>query len=143
MSIYNLIEYSKNYSKTSGKLWNYYRDEPNSGAEGNINYSIEDSKSFDYKTSITGKLENNNLEKENVEITVPLKHLSNFWRILDISLINCEVSLILTWSENCVITSKATRDADDDDADPVVVEIDNPTGEHKIVCSSYYFINSR
>ena len=48
----NFIEYSKNYSKTTGSLWNYYRDEPNSGAEGNINYSIKDSKSFDYKASI-------------------------------------------------------------------------------------------
>ena len=46
MLMYNLIEYGKNYSKTSGTLWNYYRDEPNSGAVGNINYSIKDSKSF-------------------------------------------------------------------------------------------------
>ena len=62
--MYNLSEYSKNYSKTSGSLWNYYRDEPNSGAEGNKNYSIKGSKSFDYKTSITRKLENNNVEKK-------------------------------------------------------------------------------
>ena len=52
------------------------------------NYSIKDSKSFDYKTSITGKLEGSNTEKE-VEIVVSLKHLSNFWRALDMSLINC------------------------------------------------------
>ena len=63
MPIYNLIEYSKNYSKTTGILWNYYRVEPNSGAVGNINYSIKDSKSFDYKTSITGKFENSNRKK--------------------------------------------------------------------------------
>ena len=76
MSMYNLFVYSKNYSKTTGSFWNYYRDEPNSGvgdADNNINYSIKDSKSFDYKTSITGKLEGNNTEKE-VEIVVPLKH---------------------------------------------------------------------
>ena len=42
MSIYNLIEYSKNYTKTTGSLWNYYRDEQNSGAEWDINYSIKD-----------------------------------------------------------------------------------------------------
>ena len=48
-----------------------------SGAEGNINYSIRNSKSFDYKTRITGGLEGNDTEKE-VEIVVPLKHLSNF-----------------------------------------------------------------
>ena len=64
MPMYNLLEYSKKYSKTTGSFWNYYRDEPNSGANNNINYSIKDSKSFDYKTSITGKLEGNNKEKE-------------------------------------------------------------------------------
>ena len=57
----------------------YYRDKPNSGVgEHNVNYSIEDSKSFDYKTSITGKLKNNNVEKEGIEIVLPLKYLSNF-----------------------------------------------------------------
>ena len=71
MLMYNLIEYSKNYSKTSGSLWNYYRDESNSAAVGDINYSIRGSKSFDYKTRITGRLEVNNTEKE-VEIVVPL-----------------------------------------------------------------------
>ena len=57
--MYNLIEYRKNYSKTSGSLWNYYRDEPDSGIGGennNLNYSVKNSKSFDYKTNITGKL---------------------------------------------------------------------------------------
>ena len=123
--MYNLIEYSKYYTKTTGSFWNYYRDEPSSGANNNINYSIKDSKSFDYKTSITGKLEGNNTEKE-VEIVVPLKHLSNFWRTLDMPLINCEINLILTWSENCVLTSEATTDTDPD-ADPAVVAVDNPT----------------
>ena len=66
--MYNLIQYNKNYRKTTGSLWNYYRDERNSGAVGNINYSIKNSKSFDYKTSITGKLEGNNVEKGDVEI---------------------------------------------------------------------------
>ena len=55
--MYNLLGYSKNYRKTTGSLWNYYRDEANNEAEGNINYSIKNSKSFNYKTSITGKLE--------------------------------------------------------------------------------------
>ena len=95
--MYNLIEYSKNYSKKSRRLWNYYRDKQNSSADGNVNYSIKDSKSFNYKTNITGELEGNGVEKEDVEIAVPLlKHLSNFWRALDRPLINCEVSLILT-----------------------------------------------
>ena len=126
MPICNLIECSKNYSKTSGSLWNYYRDEANSGAIGNVNYSIKDSKSFNYKTRIRGRLEGNNVEKENVEIVVPLKYLSNFWRTLDKPWINFEVSLTLTCSENCVITSKAIRDADPD-ANPAVAGINNPT----------------
>ena len=67
MSLYNLLECSKNYRKTTGSLWNYYRDEPNSGFNNNnrdrINYSIKDSDSFNYKTSITGQLENDDEEK--------------------------------------------------------------------------------
>ena len=57
---------------------------------------------------------------------MPLKYLSNFWRALDIPLINCEIFLTLTRSEKCVLTSKATRDADPD-ADPAVAGINNPT----------------
>ena len=95
-----MIEYSKNYRKTTGSLWNYYRDEPNSGAVGNTNYSIKDSESFDYKISVTRKLKGSNVEKDDVEIAVPLKYSNNFWRTLDIIFFNCEVSLTLTWSEN-------------------------------------------
>ena len=126
MPMYNLLEYSKNYRKATGSLWNYYRDETNSRAEGNINYGIKYSKSFNYKTSIKGKLENNNLEKENIEIVVPLKYLSNFLRTLDMPFINCEMSLTLTWSENCVLTSRAYREANPD-ADPAVAGINNLT----------------
>ena len=104
---------------------NYCRDELISGVVGYINYSIKDLKSFDYKTSITGKLKDNNTEKE-FEFVVSLKYLSNFWRTLDIPLINCEVCLTLTWSENCVIKSRATRNADTD-ANPAVAGIDDPT----------------
>ena len=91
---------------------------------GDINCPIRGSKSFDYKTRITGRLEGNNTEKE-IEIVVSLKHLSNFWKILDIPLINCEINLILAWPENCVITSKATRDSDPD-SDPAVAAVNNP-----------------
>ena len=127
MPMYNLIEYSKDYRKTTGSLWNYYRDEPNSGAEGVVDYSVKDSKSFGYKTSITGKLEHNDVEKDDVKFVVSLKYLSNFWRTLDMPLINCEISLTLARSENCVLTSKETRDADPD-ANPAVDEINAPTG---------------
>ena len=143
MPMYNLLEYTKSYSKTTGSLWDYYRDEPSSRAEGNKNYAIKHSKSFDYETRITGRLEGNNTEKE-VKMVLQLKHLSNFWRTLDIPLINCEINLILTWSEKCVITSKAIRDSDLD-ADPVVAAVNNPTNAPlercKFVCSSGHFIN--
>ena len=97
MPMYNLLEYSKNFSKTTESLWKNYKDEPNSGVDRNITYSIKDSKSFNYKTSITGKIEGNNTEKENAETVVPLKYLSNFWRTLYMPLINCEMSLNLTY----------------------------------------------
>ena len=68
---------------------------------------------------------NNNLTKNNVKVVIPLKYLSNFWRSLNIPLINCEVELILTWFKNCLLIDKLTRE-DDCDADPDVYEIDNP-----------------
>ena len=117
MPMYNLFEYSKIYSKTSGSLWHYYRDELSDETnDGNgLNKNVINSKSFKYKTSITGSTYNvaagtqgYNVNKEGtkeVEIAVSLKYLSNFWRTLDIPLINCEVSLILGWSANCAITS--------------------------------------
>ena len=92
--------------KTSGSLFNYYRDEPNNVriGDGNnaIHISIRNSKSFDYKTKIKGTLADNKLEKEDVTIAIPLKYLGNFWRSLDILLINCEIALILSWYEKCV-----------------------------------------
>ena len=96
MPIYNLIEYSDNYVKTTGSLWQYFRDEPND--------NLADSESFTSKIKITRKTPNNDNEKD-VEIMVPLKYLSNFWRSLEMPLINCEVNLILTWSSTCVITN--------------------------------------
>ena len=96
MSMYNLIEYSANYSKTSESLWQYYRDEPND--------NLADSESFKSKIKITGKAPAGGKEKD-VEIMVPLKYLSNFWRTLEMPVINCEVNLILTWSSTCVITN--------------------------------------
>ena len=96
MPMYNLIEYSDNSSTTSGSLWQYYKDDPND--------NLANSKSFKYKVKIMGKTPQDGNTKD-VEILVPLKYLSNFWRTLEMSLINCEVELILTWSKNCVIFS--------------------------------------
>ena len=94
--MYNLIEYSDNYSKTSGSLWQYYKDDPN----GNLT----DPESFKSKGKITGNTPAAGNTKD-VEIIVPLKYLSNFWRTLEMPLINCEVNLILKWSKDCVITN--------------------------------------
>ena len=128
--MYNLLEYSKSFRKTTESLWNYYRDKLNScigGRNNNVNYSIKDSKCFDYKTSITGKLEGIDTTKD-VEIVVPVKYLSNFWRTLNMPLINCEINLILTWSEKCVLTSKATRDTDPaQGGNPALAAVDNET----------------
>ena len=96
MPMYNLIEYSDNYSKTSGSLWQYYKDDSNN--------NLTDSESFKSKVKITGKTPNNGYTKD-VEIIVPLKYLSNFWRALEMPLVNCEVNLILTWPKVCVITN--------------------------------------
>ena len=96
MSMYNLIEYSDNYSKSSGSLWQYYKDKPND--------NLINSKSFKSKVEITEKITVGGNTK-NVEIIVPLKYLSNFWRTLEMALINCEVNLLLTWSKDCVITN--------------------------------------
>ena len=96
MPMYNLIECCDNYGKTSGSLWQYYRDEPND--------NLANSESFKFKVKITGKTPAADNEKD-VEIMVPLKYLSNFWRTLEMPLINCEVNLILTWSSTCVINN--------------------------------------
>ena len=82
--------------KTSGSLWQYYRNERND--------NLENSESFKSKIKITGKTPNDGNEKH-VQIMVPLKYLSNFWKTLEMPLINCDVSLILTWSTTCVITN--------------------------------------
>ena len=96
MPMYNFIEYSDNYSKTSGSLWQYYKDEPND--------NLADSESFKSKVKITGNTPDNEDTKD-VEIIVPLKHLSNFWRIFEMLLINCQVNLILISFKGCVITN--------------------------------------
>ena len=80
MPMYNFIKYSNNYSKTSGSLQHYYRDEPFL----NVNVDIADfpadnnnSASFKFKTKMEGKIEEND-DTKNVRIRVPLKYLSTF-----------------------------------------------------------------
>ena len=105
MPMYNLIEYSDNYSKTSESLWQCCKDIPainNNNVTVNFtNNNLTDS--FNFKLKMTGQTGDNGTK--NVEIMVPLKYLSNFWRTLEMSLMNCEINLMLTWSANCVIVS--------------------------------------
>ena len=105
ISMYNLIEYSDNYSKTSGSLWQYTKDilavDNNNAIVDFNNNNLTDS--FNFNVKRTGQTGNNGTK--NVKIMVPLKHLSNFWRTLEMPLINCEITLLLTWSISCVILS--------------------------------------
>ena len=103
MPMYNLIEYSDNYAKSTGSLWQYCKDIP---ARNNNDEVIEftagnPTDSFNFKAKFTGQTGDDGTK--NVEIMVPLKYLSNFWRTLEMPLINCEVNLILTWSLTCVL----------------------------------------
>ena len=109
MPMYNLIEYSDNYAKTTGSLWQYCKDMP---AQNNnneiINFNVNNpTDSFNFKVKFTGETENNGTK--DVEIMVPLKYLSNFWRNLEMPLINCEVNLISAWPSTCVLVAAAVQ----------------------------------
>ena len=110
--MYDLIEYSDNYSKKSESLWQYCKELPAVNDEGNITIfnGTNNTDSFNFKSNIIGKATANNNNgniagRVDVEIMIPLKYLSNFWRTLEMPLINCEIEPILTWSTNCVIIS--------------------------------------
>ena len=128
MSMCNLLEYSKNYKKPTGSLWNYYRDEPSIPLSSN-------SESYKYKASITWNTHDvgageagydaDKAGKNETEIVAPIKLLSNFWRTLKIPLINCEIELILTWSKNCALADMAVRAAGNNNDPPANV---TPTG---------------
>ena len=96
MLMYNLIEHSENYSKTSGSLWQYCKDIP--AVDNNnaiVNFAENNlTDSFNSKRKMTGQTTDDGTK--NVAIVVPLKYLSNFWRTLEMPLINCEINLILT-----------------------------------------------
>ena len=109
MAMYNLIEYSDNYAKTTGSLWQYCKDIPARNANGeNIVFDVNNTTdSFKFKAKIAGQTGNGGTK--DVEIMVPLKYLSNFWRTLEMPLINCEVNLILTWSSTCVLIATSVQ----------------------------------
>ena len=127
--MYNLLGYSKNYRKTIGSLYNYYRDELNDDANNDdfVNNNVISSNAFKYKNILIGNMYNvdstivpaaggarvnnpnydaNRSGKKEVELAVPLKYLGNFWRALNMPFISCEISLELKWNKNCVITSQ-------------------------------------
>ena len=111
MPMYNLIEYSNNYSDTSGTLWKFKIDEQpiiNNGAF--INLTAKKSSLFKYKSVFIGNTvaDRANRKKEDVVMAVPLKYLSNFWRPLVMPLINCKVEFSLKWYESCILSSSGT-----------------------------------
>ena len=120
--MYNLLEYSKNYRKTIGSLYNYYRDELTNDVNDNNfdNRNVVNSEAFKYKNKIAGNTYNvdagaqgydvNKNGTQKIELAIPLKYLGNFWRALNIPLISCEVFLELKWNKNCVITSLVVID---------------------------------
>ena len=96
MPMHDLIEYSDNYSKTSERVWQSLRDEPND--------KITESASFKSKIKIKEKIPDNG-EKNFFEIALPSQYLSISLRNFELTLTNFEINLILTWSENFVISS--------------------------------------
>ena len=105
MPMYNLIEYNDNYSKRSGSLSQYCKNIPEVDNDNAFvdytNNNLTDS--FNFKVKMTGQTGDDGTKI--VEIMVPLSYLSVFWRSHELPLINCEVNLILIWSENCIIVS--------------------------------------
>ena len=101
INIAMLIEYSDNYSDTSGSLWCFKRDE----VANNANVANNDNApSFKYKANLIGDTEADGT-KQRIKVAILLKYLSNFWRSLEIPLINCKVEISLNWIENCVLTT--------------------------------------
>ena len=113
MPMHNLIEYSDNYQDSSATLYQYKRDEPPE-ANAVADLTADNSSSFKYKIKLLGKIPQLDADaarvgRSNVKVVVPLKCLSNFFRSLEMPLINCKIKLNLTWKKKCVLST-----ADDD-----------------------------
>ena len=105
MPMYNLIEYSDNYQDSSATLYQYKRDEPPEANAIN-DLTTDNSSSFKYKVSFLGNpVVANNIARINVKVVVPLKYLSNFFRSLEMPLIDCKIKLNLTWKKECVLST--------------------------------------
>ena len=111
MPMYNLIEYSGNYQDSSATLYQYKRDEPPE-ADSVADLAANNSSSFKYKISLLGNIAAANpdaarVERLNVKVVVPLKYLSNFFRSLEMPLINCKIKLNLTRKKEYVLSTDA------------------------------------
>ena len=107
MPMYNSIEYSDNYQDLSTTLYQYKRDEPPE-ANAIANLTADTSSSFKYKINLLGDpVLDRNIARLSVKIVVPLKYLSNFFRSLEMPLINCKIKLNLTWKKECVLSNQA------------------------------------
>ena len=109
MPIYNLIEYSDNYEDSSATLYQYKRDEPPED-DAVADLTADNSSSFKYKIKLLGKVTEvvrnaAGVGRLNVEIVVPLNYLSNFFRSLEMPLINCKIKLNLTWKKKCILST--------------------------------------
>ena len=107
MPMYNLIEYSDNYQDSSATLYQYKRDEPPE-EDAVADLTADNSSFFKYKVSLLGNpVLDGNITKRSVKVVVPLKYLSNFFRSLEMPLINCKIKLNLTWKKECVLSTDA------------------------------------
>ena len=107
MPMCNVVEYSDNYQDSSATLYQYKRDEsPEDDAV--VDLTADNSSSFKYKVSLLGNpVLDGNITKRSVKVVVPLKYLSNFFRLLEMPLINCKIKLNLSWKKECVLSNQA------------------------------------
>ena len=117
MPMYNLIKYSDNYFNTSGSLWGFKRDE--TSANGNVTNG-DNALSFECKSSLITKTKTDRT-RNGIKTAVPLKYLSNFWRSLEMPLINCKVELFLRQIDNYLLITVAIG------ADANTTGADSPT----------------
>ena len=105
MPMDNLVEYSDNYKDSSATLYHYKRDEPPEANAIN-DLTTNTSSSFKYKVKLLGNpVLDGNIAKRSVKVVVPIKYLSNFFRILEMPLINCKIKSNLTWKKECILST--------------------------------------
>ena len=113
MPMYNLMEYSDNYQDSSATLYQYKRDEPPVNDDGStVNLTADNSDSFKYKIKLLGNIDQlaadaARVGRLNVKVVVPLKYLSNFFRLSEMPLIDCKIKLNLTWKKECALSTAA------------------------------------